>query len=81
MILPTTADTTRHISTVWKGEKPWHWKALYRGHSQPRGYRSYWHNRHRWQLHLTPIHLSRDGEKWTAGLCFGKRTIYLASHR
>lgn len=81
MSLTTTADTTRHLRTVWRGEKAWQWKALYAGHVQPIGYRNYRHDRWRWQLHLTPLHISRDGAKWTLGLCFGKRTVYLYSHR
>ncbi len=76
-----TADTTRHIKTVWRGDKPWHWKAIYTGHAQPLGYRNYWRSRHNWRLHLTPVCAARYGAKWTLGLCFGKRMIWLESHR
>lgn len=79
--MSTTADTTRHLGTVWRGSKPWDWKALYVGHAQPRGYRTRWTDRHRWQLHLTPIHIERDWDKWEIGLCFGKRTVFLKTHR
>jgi hypothetical protein len=77
----TTADSTRHLGTVWRGEKPWHWKALKVGHAQPRGYRTYFSSRWHWQLHLTPIHIARDNSQWEIGLCLGKRTIFLLSHR
>lgn len=76
----TTADSTRYLRTLWRGDKPWHWLALYVGHVQPLGYRNRWHSRWRWQFHLTPIHVSRDGSKWTAGLCFGRRTIFVFKH-
>lgn len=78
-VLPTTADTTRQLCTVWTGKHDW--KAIYVGHTPPRGSRSYWRTRRLWQLHVTPVHASRSGDKWTAGLCFGRRTIYIASHR
>lgn len=77
----TTADSTRHLKTVWRGEKSWHWKAIYIGHVQPLGRRTFWRDRFMWQLHLTPIHVGRAGDTWTAGFCFGKRTAYLYSHR
>lgn len=77
----TTADTTRHLRTVWRGQKAWHWKALYIGHAQPRGYRNFFRNRRIWRFHLTPLCASRDGQKWTIGLCWGKRTVYLYAHR
>lgn len=79
--MSTTAATTRHLRTVYRGEKPWDWAALYRGHVQPRGYRTYWRGRHFWQLHLTPVHLHRDGGKWEAGICWGRRTLYVKRHR
>ncbi|MER7053469.1 hypothetical protein [Streptomyces sp. NPDC000351] len=79
--MSTTADSTRLIKTVWRGEEPWHWKALYKGHVQPPGYRNYWTDRHHWQLHLTPIHVERDWDKWEIGLCLGKRTAFLKTHR
>jgi hypothetical protein len=79
--MSTTADSTRHLRTIWRGEKPWDWAALLVGHVQPRGYRTYWRHRRFWQLHLTPVHLHRDGARWEAGLCFGKRTIYIKRHR
>lgn len=81
MSLPTTAVSTRHIRTMWQGDPCWHWKALYVGHAQPLGYRNYRLDRWRWKFHFTPIHVSRDGHKWAVGLCFGKRMIYLYSHR
>jgi hypothetical protein len=77
----TTADSTRYLGTIWRGEKPWHWKALYAGHVQPLGYRTRWADRYRWQLHLTPVHIERDGAKWEIGLCCGKRTVFLKTHR
>jgi hypothetical protein len=77
----TTADSTRLIKTVWRGEKPWHWKALKVGHVQPHGYRTYRRSRWLWQFHLTPVHVARDNSTWKIGLCFGKRTIFLLSHR
>lgn len=49
--------------------------------AQPRGHRTFWHGKHFWQLHLTPIHLHRYGNQWEAGLCLGKRTIYLKRHK
>ncbi|MGA4989893.1 hypothetical protein [Nonomuraea bangladeshensis] len=76
----TTAATTRYIRTVWRGKKSWNWIALYVGHVQPRGYRTYFRHKRLWQFHLTPIHASRDGIKWTVGLCWGRRTIYLFKH-
>ncbi|MFI8191367.1 hypothetical protein ACIF8T_21530 [Streptomyces sp. NPDC085946] len=79
--MSTTADSTRHLGTVWRGEKPWHWKALKVGHVQPRGYRTYWRTRRLWQLHLTPIHIARDNSQWEIGVCLGKRTLFLLSHR
>lgn len=77
----TTADSTRHLKTIWRGEKSWHWKALYVGHVQRLGMRTFRRSPFFWQLHVTPLHLSRDGDKWTAGLCLGKRTVFLYSHR
>jgi len=77
----TTADSTRLIKTVWRGDKPWHWKALKAGHVQPRGYRTYWRSRWLWQFHVTPIHIARDNSQSEIGLCFGKRTIFLLTHR
>jgi predicted DCC family thiol-disulfide oxidoreductase YuxK len=79
--MDTTAATTRHLKTLWRGEQAWHWLALFIGHVQPRGYRTWWRNRWTWQWHLTPLHVSRDGRKWTAGLCWGRRTIYLYRHQ
>ncbi|MFE7727386.1 hypothetical protein ACFU5D_16525 [Streptomyces anthocyanicus] len=79
--MSTTADSTRLIKTVWRGEKPSHWKALKTGHVQPFGYRTYWRSRWLWQLHLTPIHIARDNSQWEIGLCLGKRTIFLLTHR
>lgn len=79
--MSTTADSTRHIRTLRRGAKPWHWTALYIGHVQPRGHRTYWRNRHIWQLHLTPIHLHRHGSRWEIGLCWGRRTVYVLRHR
>jgi hypothetical protein len=76
-----TAATAKRRASVWRGEKPWHWAAIYTGHVQPRGYRNYWHDRRRWQLHVTPLHVSRDGAKWSVGLCFGARTVLLHVHR
>ncbi|MFD6025689.1 hypothetical protein [Streptomyces griseoluteus] len=78
--MSTTADSTRHLGTVWRGKKPWHWKALYLGDVQPRGYRTYWRSRWLWQFHLTPIHAARDNDKWEVGICFGRRTLFLLSH-
>ncbi|MEX3099536.1 MULTISPECIES: hypothetical protein [unclassified Streptomyces] len=78
--MSTTADSTRYLKTVWRGEKPWERKALYVGHVQPRGYRTYWRSRWLWQLHLTPVHLHRDCGRWEIGVCFGKRTFFLKSH-
>lgn len=77
----TTADSTRHIKTIRRGEKAWHWTALYVGHVQPVGFRNFRRGRRCWQLHLTPVHASRDGEKWTVGLCFGRRTVFVYRHR
>lgn len=79
--MSTTADSTRYLKTVWRGEKCWEWKALYVGHAQPFGYRTYWRSKFFWQLHLTPVHVHRDGQKWEIGVCFGKRTFYLKIHR
>lgn len=79
--MSTTAASTRHLKTLWRGEKCWEWLALYVGHVQPLGYRTYWKHRRFWQWHVTPLHLHRDGGKWEAGLCLGKRTIYLKRHR
>ncbi|MGC5019031.1 hypothetical protein [Micromonospora sp. DT47] len=79
--MSTTAASTRHLHTIYRGEKPWDWAALYVGHVQPRGFRTYWRNRYRWQLHLTPIHFHRDGEKWEVGVCLGRRTVYVKRHR
>jgi len=79
--MSTTADSTRHLGTIWRGEKPWHWKALKVGHVQPFGYRTYWRSRWLWQLHLTPVHVARDNSQWEIGVCFGKRTFFLLSHR
>ena len=73
--------TTRHLKTVWRREKAWHWKAVFVGHAQPRGTRNLWHDRRRWRFHLTPITAMRWGDQWAAGLCLGKRCIYLHSHR
>jgi hypothetical protein len=78
--MSTTADSTRHLKTVWRGEKPWQWKALKVGHVQPRGYRTYWRSRWLWQFHLTPIHIARDNSTWEIGVCFGKRTFFLLLH-
>lgn len=77
----TTAATTRHLRTLWRGERPWHWLALYVGHVQPRGYRTFWRGRWFWQWHLTPLHFSRDTTGWTAGLCLGRRTLFVYRHR
>jgi hypothetical protein len=79
--MSTTGDSTRHLRTVWRGEKPWEWKALYVGHVQPRGYRTYKRSKWLWQIHLTPVHVARDNGKWEVGVCFGKRTFFLLSHR
>ncbi|MER5694939.1 hypothetical protein ACWDBO_31515 [Streptomyces mirabilis] len=79
--MSTTADTTRHLRTVWRGEKPWHWNAIYTGHAQPRGYRTYRKSRWLWQFHVTPVHIARDNSRWEIGLCFGRRTVYLLRHR
>ncbi|MER7794886.1 hypothetical protein [Streptomyces sp. NPDC097640] len=79
--MSTTADSTRYLKTIWRGEKAWEWKALYAGHVQPRGYRTFWRGRFFWQLHFTPIHIHRDGDKWEIGVCFGKRTFYFKTHR
>jgi hypothetical protein len=79
--MSTTATTTRHLRILWRGEKPWHWLALMIGHVQPLGYRTYIQSRFLWQFHVTPIHLYRDSSGWEAGLCLGKRTIYLRRHR
>ena len=79
--MSTTADSTRHLGTIWRGEKPWHWKALKAGHVQPRGYRTHFSSRWHWQFHLTPIHIARDNISWEIGLCFGKRTVFLLTHR
>lgn len=76
----TTGDSTRHLKTLWKGAKPWQWKTLKYGHSQPLGYRTYRKNRHLWQLHLTPIHVARDNARWEFGVCLGKRTLFVLSH-
>ncbi|MEU3613508.1 hypothetical protein ABZ725_14490 [Streptomyces sp. NPDC006872] len=79
--MSTTADSTRHLGTVWRGEKPWHWKALKTGHVQPLGYRTHYSSRWHWQFHLTPIHIARDNNSWEIGLCLGKRTLFLLTHR
>lgn len=81
--MTTTAATTRHLATLWQGTKPWHWTALKYGHAQTVGYRN--HVRYRryqfWQLHITPIHIGRHGDKWEYGICLGKRTLYVLRHR
>jgi hypothetical protein len=79
--MSTTAESTRHLKTIWRGDKAWHWKALYLGHVQSRGYRTYRHSRWLWQIHITPVHIARDNSKWEIGVCFGKRTFFLLSHR
>jgi len=79
--MDTTADTTRHLATIWRGDKSWQWKAIFVGHAQPFGHRNYWRSSRNWRLHFTPIYASRDWSKWAIGLCLGKRTIYLYSHR
>lgn len=77
----TTAATTRHLATVYQGQPCWNWAALYTGHVQPRPHRTYWRSRWLWQFHLTPVHLHRDGTRWEAGLCWGRRTAYVLRHR
>lgn len=79
--LSLTAATSRHVATLWHGNEPWNWLALYAGHEQPRGHRTWWRHRRMWKLHLTPLHVSRDGDSWTLGVCFGARTLLLYRHR
>lgn len=83
--MSTTAVSTKHLRTLWRGEKPWHWVGLYIGHVQPIGYRNHVKNRgfpmRFWQIHITPVHIERDGAKWEIGFCFGKRTIFVKVHR
>ena len=43
--MATTADSTRHLGTIWRGENCWEWKALKVGHVQPRGYRTFYRSR------------------------------------
>jgi hypothetical protein len=31
--------------------------------------------------HVTPLHFSRDSTGWTAGLCLGRRTLFVYRHR
>jgi hypothetical protein len=78
--MSTTAKSTRHLATIWRGEKPWHWTTLMYGHVQPLGYRNHF-RRFFWQLHFTPVHMERDGNKWEIGVCFGKRTLFVKVHR
>lgn len=75
------AEGHRHLATVRRGEKAWEWTALAYGHVQPIGYRNHHRGRRFWQIHITPIHIERDGAKWEIGICFGKRTLYLRVHR
>jgi hypothetical protein len=77
----TTAASTRHLLTLWHGQKPWHWAALKYGHAQPLGFRNHLRARRFWQIHLTPVHIERDYSKWNVGICWGKRTVYLMVHR
>ncbi len=72
----------RHLRTMWRNpDIAWHWWALYTGRAQPVGHRNYWHDRWRWQLHVTPLHLHRHVRCWELGLCFGARTVYAMRHR
>lgn len=73
------AEGHKHMATLWRGEKPWHWWSLARGLAQPN--RFVWVDQYRWRFHLTPIHLERWGEAWEIGVCAGFRTIYLRRHR
>ena len=80
-----TAAGHRHLRTLWKSKTvAWHWTALNLGHAQPNQHGRWCYRVARirmWQFHLTPLHLSRDGDKRYFGLCFGKRTIYVMRHR
>jgi hypothetical protein len=77
----TTGVSTRHLRTLYQGEPCWNWTSLYVGHVQPRGYRNYWHDRRRWQFHLTPVHFERHHECWEFGVCWGRRTLFVKRHR
>lgn len=77
----TTAATTRFRRRIYQGEPDWNWAALYTGCVQPRGYRTYRRSRWLWQFHLTPVHVHRDNASWEAGLCWGRRTVYVLRHR
>lgn len=79
--MSTTAASTRPLRIIWRGKEPGEWKALYLGHVQPRGYRTYRRSRWLWQFHVTPFHIARDNTKREFGVCFGKRTFFLLSHR
>lgn len=80
-----TAAAHRHLRTLWKHPTiAWHWTTLNYGHAQAHGVTRRWcyrSARRLWQLHWTPIHVARDGAKWTYGLCLGRRTVYVMRHR
>lgn len=82
-----TAAHHRFICGLWKSKTvPWHWTSLNYGHAQPNQYGKWTYASPRplmrmWQLHCTPIHLSRDGDKLYYGLCLGRRTLYVLRHR
>ena len=85
--MSTTAESTRHLRTLRHDKKtPWHWTALCVGHVQPRGYRTYRKSRWFWQFHVTPVHVSRYGDRCeahmlrlVAGTCSGCRADALAA--
>lgn len=87
------AEGARHIKTLWRGDKPWHWVALKSGRTC---YAHRWHlykgygpalqswrawRAWTWHLHLTPLHVERDSSSSELGVCFGEHTVYLVRHR
>lgn len=78
--MSTTALSTRGLRKLWQGDPCWKWAYLMYGHVQPIGYRNNFRYRHGWQLHLTPLHLERDGSSWEIGICLGKRTLFIKVH-
>lgn len=80
-----TAAGHRYLWTIKRSKTvPWHWMALNLGTAQP-GLHGRWNYRVKsaraYQIHITPIHISRWGGQRYWGLCLGARTIYVMRHR
>lgn len=81
-----TAAGHKHLARLWQSKTtPWRWVVLALGTAQRHGVTGRWCYSppvpHLWQFHVTPIHVSREPNSWSFGLCWGARTVYVKTHR